>query len=300
MNSRRIIILLVAVVIAAVASMGLLSYVRNLETEATDVYQLEEVWVVQDTIPRGTPAQQVISSGLIALQQVPVEFMPASAIKDPAVELAGLVAVTDLPPSSVVVSGNFVAPGVVNTGITDRLEERGMVTLTFSLGQVNAAAYLIQPGDYVNILTTVGLTEEAEEGATDSEGNVVSVDGEEFNRESALYNQDARYIYQQAEVLAVASALPSDLGEDTTAEGEAAAGPPASGLITLALPPEAVQLMLSIGLDDLYLSLLPTNYEPQPLPPIDLDEFQLPGEDPERLTPYGPPSNQPQSTEEDQ
>lgn len=300
MNSRRIIILLVAVVIAAVASMGLLSYVRNLETEATDVYQLEEVWVVQDTIPRGTPAQQVISSGLIALQQVPVEFMPASAIKDPAVELAGLVAVTDLPPNSVVVSGNFVAPGVVNTGITDRLEERGMVTLTFSLGQVNAAAYLIQPGDYVNILTLVGLTDDEEE-STDTEGNVVSADGEEFNRENDLYNQDARYVYQQAEVLAVASALPSDLGENTTAEGdEAAAGPPASGLITLALPPEAVQLMLSIGLEDLYLSLLPTNYEPQPLPPINLDEFQLPGEDPERLTPYGPPSNQPQSTEEDQ
>ncbi len=279
--------------------MGLLSYVRNLETEATDVYQLEEVWVVQDTIPRGTPAQQVISSGLIALQQVPVEFMPASAIKDPAVELAGLVAVTDLPPSSVVVSGNFVAPGVVNTGITDRLEERGMVTLTFSLGQTNAAAYLIQPGDYVNILTLVGLVEE-EDDVTDSEGDVIATDGEEFNRESDLYNQDARYVYQQAEVLAVASALPSDLGENTTAEDGEPVGPPPSGLITLAVPPEAVQLMLSIGLDNLYLSLLPTNYEPQPLPPIDLDEFQLPGEDAERLTPYGPPSNQPQSTEEDQ
>ena len=45
-----------------------------------------------------------------------------------------------------------MTPNVVATGVTDRLEEKDMVTLTFTMGQVNAAAYLIEPGDFVNML----------------------------------------------------------------------------------------------------------------------------------------------------
>lgn len=298
MNSRRIIILLVAVVIAAAASLGLLSYVNNLETEASDSYQLQEVWVIQETIPRGTPAQQAISQNLIALQMVPVEYVPISAVREPDVELAGLVAVTDLPANAVIVTGNFVAPGVVNTGITDRLEERGMVTLTFTLDQVGAAAYLIEPGDYVNILTKSAFAGQEEDEEEDAEA-VEFVEGDPIVRDDDLYNADARYVYQKAEVLAVASNLTADLGEGTAADGEEVAVAP-SGLITLAVPPEAVQLMLSIGLDNLYLSLLPPNYVPYALPPIDLDETVLPGENGELLTPYGPPSLQPATSEEDQ
>jgi Flp pilus assembly protein CpaB len=298
-NSRRIIILLVAVVIAAAASLGLLSYVKGLEGEAYEGSQLESVWVVKDVIPKGTPAQQVISGGLIAQEEVPVEFRPATAIENPGEELAGLVAVTNLAPNSVLVTGNFVAPGVVNTGITDRLKERGMVTLTFTLDQVSAVAYLIEPGDHVNIMTKKSLAAEEEDtnGAEDS-AEVVGEDGT-VTRTEPLFTTDVRYLFQQVEVLAIGGALPSELGDTPAAEGEVAATG-GSGLITLAVPPEAAQLMLSIGIDSLYLSLLPANYVPYALPPIDLEQTVLPGEDVARLTPYGPPSGQPQTSEDEQ
>ena len=301
-NSRRIIILLVAVVIAAAASIGLLSYVKGLEGEAYEGSQLVEVWVVQEGIPKGTPAQQVISSGLIAVEEVPVEFKPLTAISNPNEELAGLVAVTNLAPNSVLVTGNFVAPGVVNTGITDRLKEKGLVTFTFQLDQVSAAAYLIEPGDFVNILTRKGIVE-------DELGDLVAPETateEDITREETrLFTTDARYLYQQVEVLAIASNLTSELGDTPAAEGEevAAAG---SGLITLALPPEAVQLILAVGSENLYLSLLPPNYQPTPLRPVFLDATVLPGEDldgadnPNLLTPYPNGRQDATTSEQDQ
>ncbi|MEM7340003.1 MAG: RcpC/CpaB family pilus assembly protein [Actinomycetota bacterium] len=293
MNSRRTIILIVAVAVGLLASFGLVNYVRNVEGAVYDNAEPEIVWAVRRPIAKGTTAEQAISQGLIYETEIPAEFKPATSIEDPSLELAGLVAVTDLPVNSPLVVGNFVAPDVVNTGITDRLEEDNLVTVTFNVDQVKGAAYLIEPGDHVNVLSVrpiddpdtfealaaEGLSEPADDAdgaaATSEEGGTI-----------ATYGYVARYLYQRAEVLAIDRSLAPDLGE-TEEEAEGTAGRN-GGLITLAVPPEAAQVILSIGVENLYLSLLPRTYEPVELPPLDYGNTVLPGEDPERLTPYGP------------
>ena len=283
MNSRRTIILIVAVVVGAIASFGLLNYVRGLETEAQKDAELAEVWVVNQPIARGTPGETAITGDFIVKQQVPVQFIPSTAITDPTVELANLVAVTDLAPNSTLVAGNFVTPGVITTGITDRLEEKDMVTFTMSLGQVEAAAYMIQPGDFINILT-VPNTEVDSEFVNDSavvDDSVTSAINE--LEELDPYKYQARYVYQMAEVLAIDKTLPADLGQTSTEEGAAAAGN--SGMITLAVPPEVVQLLLSVDPDTFYLSLAPSTYVPKALPLPDYGDL-LPAEEEGKLTPY--------------
>lgn len=289
MSSRRMIILIVAVVVAAVSAFGLLTYVRSIDDEANAQEQTVSVWFVTNPIPKGTPATDVIEQRLISLDDIPVRYAPPTAIQDPDEELNGLVAVTDLPPNSILVDGNFVLPSVVSTGITDRIEERGMVTVTFTVDQVGGAAFLVEPGDYVNILTEFAV--ERQDGATTEEQASPELQGsfatDQFvydRSESNIYAYDVRYVYQKAEVLAIDKSLAADLGEtsDPTAAGN-------RGLITLAVPPEALQIILGIGKSNLYLSLVPQNYEPYPLPPIDLktEADKLPGEDATRLTPYG-------------
>ncbi len=289
MNSRRTVILIVAVVVGAIASFGLLNYIRNVEGSVYDNAEPETVWVVRQSIAKGTTAEQALSQSLVYETEIPAAFRPATAIVDPETELAGLVAVADLPANAPLVTGNFVAPNVVNTGITDRLEEKGLVTVTFSLDQVKGAAYLIEPGDYVNVMSVKGLTQNssgAEESA--AEGEVVELgsglaaaglDG------SATYDYVSRYVYQRAEVLAIDKALTPDLGETAESAEPVARN---DGMITLAVPPEAVQVILSVGLENLYLSLVPSSYEPEALPPIDYGNTTLPGEDDQILTPYGP------------
>jgi hypothetical protein len=61
-------------------------------------------------------------------------------------------------------------------------------------------------------------------------------------------------------------------------------------MVTLAVPPEAVATILSVGMENLYLSLVPPDYVPAPVPPVDVNTSTLPGEDPTKLTPYGPDS----------
>lgn len=296
MNSRRTVILLIAIVVSAVSALGLSRYVQGLENDVYGDAALGNAWIVQSQIPKGTPSEQAVGQGLIELTEVPVEFIPSTAIVDPNAELNNLVAVVDLPAGSMLVSGNFVAPNVLSTGITDRLEERGMVTVTFPIDQVAGVAGFVQPGDFVNMLVVrplafAGEGEEVdpEEGGGTDNGDLPDL--EEFyenpipeSAELSLYTDNVRYFYQKAEVLAVGQSLPLDLGE-TAAEGEAAAAA-TGGVITLAVPPEVVQHVLAVGTQNLYLSLVPASYEPEALLPMDITELLYPAEDETRLTPY--------------
>lgn len=283
MKSRRTVILIVAVVVGAIAAFGLLNYVRNVEGSVYDNAQPETVWVVRQGVPKGTSAEQALTQGLLAQTQIPASFRPATAVVDPSTELAGLVAVTDLPANATVVAGNFVAPKVVNTGITDRLKEQGLVTVTFSVDQVRGAAYLIEPGDYVNILEVKSVA------AASSEGQSASAGANSGN--SNPYNYVSRYVYQRVQVLAIDKTLTPDLGQTSAAgakSGSADSQARNGGMITLAVPPEAVQTILSIGMENLYLSLIPDSYSPKPLAPLDYSKSLLPAADPNQLTPYGP------------
>lgn len=289
MNSRRAIILIVAIAVGALATAALFSYTRNLEDSVYAEQETATVWVVTQPIPKGTSAERAISEGFIAPAEVPVALKPGTSIADPSNELQGLVAVIDLPINHTLVVGNFVAPSVVATGITDRLKEseEPMVTVTFTVDQVGGVAYLLEPGDFVNVLYRYPL-EEAEEGDEEEPDILITEEGTDRSNANP-YNFDARYVYQRAEILAIDKDLPADLG-DEAAEGEAGAAAAAGnrGLITLLVPPESAQELLSIGIDNLYLSLVPPTYVPEAIAPLDLGQTVLPGEDSQRLTPYGP------------
>ena len=295
MNSRRTVILIVAVVVGALAAVGLLNYVKNAESTAGQEAAPVQMWVVKQVIPKGTPIETAIEGQLIGLDETAAKYRPATAVVDPATELAGLVAVTDLPVNMPVLTGSFVSPNIVNTGITDRLEERGLVTVTFTVDQARGAAYLIEPGDFVNVMaerewdtpffeedppiemTAAAVAELAAELEASDTTRPILTD---------LYPVDSRVVYQKAEVLAIGTSLVPDLGQ-TAAEAEQDDGDAINqSLVTLAVPPEAVQVILNVGRSNLYLSLVPDDYEPRPLPPLDPTTQVLPGEAEGRLTPY--------------
>ena len=295
MDSRRTIILVVAVVVGALAAVGLLNYVRNAESNAGEAGSPVDIWVVKQPIPKGTTAETAIEQQLIGQEEIPQKYRAATAIVEPTTELAGLVAVTDLAVNTQLVAGNFVSPTVIETGITDRLEDRGLVTVTFNVDQARGAAHLIEPGDFVNVLIErdwstpffeedppIDLTERAAaELAAELESNdairPILTD---------LFPVESRVVYQKAEVLAVGDSLVPDIGQQPGADEIEERNEANRGLITLAVPPEAVQVILDVGRDNIYLSLVPDDYEPRPLLPLDPTTQVLPGESDGRLTPY--------------
>ena len=232
MNSRRTVILIMAVVIGAVAALGVLSYVRSAETTADEAAAPVEMWVVKQPIPKGTSIEAVVEQGLIAKEQTAQKYRPATAVVDPVAELGGLVAITDLPVDLPLVTGTFASPTVVNTGITDRLEERGLVTVTFTVDQARGAAYLIEPGDFVNVLVerewdTPFFEEDPPIDVTPQALAELAANLEENDAIrpilTDLYPVESRVVYQKAEVLAVGSSLVPDIGQradETTNEAQ--------------------------------------------------------------------------------
>ena len=117
---------------------------------------------------------------------------------------------------------------------------------------------------------------------TDTAGNPLQVLDEETY---CSFANPSRYVFQRLEILAIGA-------RQTLAPGQTSTGAitPQGGAITFAVPSEAAQLLASIKADDVYLTLLPEDYEATPMRAltIELLEGPTPAEIPSCLTPYGP------------
>ncbi len=285
MSQRRTLILVAAIAIGALSSFLVWNYVNNVQDEAFDNAEQVPVYLVKQTVPRGTPGQE--AAAYIAKENIPRKFKPANAIVNPD-DLAGQVARGDLVPNQVVVADMFVDPSdpAARQSFAERLDQmRGedQVAVTLSLDQVRGVAGLIQPGDFVNIM----VTQVVQVGNGADDGGATPPAGEESA--DVLFAQQARTLYQKVEVLAVgqeAASLAGATAAPAPAEGEAAQAVDA-GLITLIVPARAAQYIASVPAEQVYLLLVARDYTPKAQEPIDLND-KLPGEDADQLTPYGP------------
>jgi hypothetical protein len=98
----------------------------------------------------------------------------------------------------------------------------------------------------------------------------------------------ARYLFQKVQILAIGQTRKLEPGETTATNADGSAVSSASsGLLTFALPALAAQQIASVEAGSFYLTLVPKDYQPTPLPALDINA-PLPGETADQLTPYGP------------
>lgn len=266
MGSRRVVILLVAVVVAAIAGVATYRYLNDVRQSADKKANLVPVFVVDRPIARGTPAATAIAKGLVKLDQVEEKLRPPNALVGDLGALRGLVAVIDLPPGQVLVPGLFVKPAVAQ-GTLSRQLANGDVAVTVSADGVRGVASNVVPGDYVDLLVLA---------------TPVKADG------TPAAPQHLRFLYQNVKVLAIGTsgATPA-VGSTTPSAAPAAAG---SGLITFEVPPYAAEKIafasLGLGLGPsgaggaggsggasgggLYLVLVPPGNQATSVPPVDV------------------------------
>ena len=279
MSQRRTLILVVAIAIGALASFLVWNYVNNVKDTAFNNAEQVPVYLVKQAVPRGTPGLE--AQAYITKENIPRKFKPGNAIT--ALEdISGKVAVGDLVPNQVVVSDMFVDasdPSAISTFAEKlrRIRNQDQTAITISVDQVHGVAGLVQPGDYVNILikpVVPGL-----DLVTSGSGTAEAEGGDAVG---------ARYLYQKVEVLAVGKdALPQAGSATTTPEAGAPAETVDSGLITLIVPTEAAQYIVSMDPATIYLVLVARDYKVVPLPPLSRVPA-TPGEDSAKVTPYGP------------
>lgn len=279
MSQRRTLILVAAIAIGALASFLVWNYVNGVQDEAFNNAEQVPVYLVKESIPRGTPGLD--AAQMIVKENIPRKFKPSNAITS-IEDISGKVAVSDLVPNQVVVSDMFVdaSDPLARATFAERLTKVGgskdkpaedQVAISINVDSVHGVAGLIQPGDYVNIMMA---PRSSADGASTKNGTTF----------------DARYLYQKAIVLAVgqnavpqagaaASATPSEDPNAAQPENNA-------GLITLMVPAKAAQYIASVEPSLIYLTLVARDYKPETQAPID-NGAPLPAEDGSQLTPYG-------------
>ena len=283
MSQRRTLILIAAIAIGALASFLVWNYVGGIQDQAYNDAERVKVFLVKAPIPRGTSGQ--VAQASIVEESIPKKFKLANAIVS-LDDISGRVAKSDLVPNQVVVSDMFVEatdPEAASSFADNliKIQNKDQTTFTMNVDDVRGVNGLIVPGDYVNVM--VQNFSEATGGSPDdaSGGGTVSA-------------EQARFLYQKVQVLAVdyltvgdanaaAAAAPAEGGADAAA---APAAPVQSGMVTLIVPPETAQVLLSVPTGSIYLTLVSKDYEPKPTGEIDIST--LPSDNPRILTPYGP------------
>ena len=229
MGSRRTLIVVVAIVLAALAAATTFVYVRGIEDRAFRGAELVEVFVLSADIPRGMPGEQAANE-FVKASKVPRDFYPGNALTA-LDQLAGKVSLAPLAANTILVEGHFVDPRQAQVTFSQKIPA-GRVAITVSVDQVRGVAGLLVPGDKVNILVADG-------GAQ-------------------------RVLFQNVDIIAIGTTAAPQAGET-----EAVANPGSGLITFAVPPDVASKIAYAATQSGgLYLTLVPTDNQPVTVPPV--------------------------------
>ncbi|WP_306231502.1 Flp pilus assembly protein CpaB [Agrococcus beijingensis] len=155
---RRLIIALVALLIAALGGLLTFLYAANADARAMARVQPTQVLVVAEAIPAGTPAEGIVRS--VALSEVPAAAVVPGALDDLS-SLSGMVTTTELQVGEQLLSSRFDAPRSVarEFEVPPDLHQ-----LSIQLDGQRVIGGELHPGDTVGIFVSGSLTEVAADG----------------------------------------------------------------------------------------------------------------------------------------
>ena len=232
--SRRTIALIASVVLAAIATIAIVSYLRGVEEEVRGEAEPVDVFVAKDTNPAGTIGYSAIAQALIAPETIPRSVAPLDAITS-LDEIRGRVAAVPIFPNEVIVNPRFVAPGQAGGALT--IPDRH-VAMSVEVDVPPGVAGFVRQGDHVSLIAHLLL--------------------QAANQQTEI--PTSRFVVQDIEVLAVGRRIVTETEqgqEESTQQGEGRL------LFTIAVTPaEAERIAFVINEGSLYFTLLPEGFSP--------------------------------------
>ena len=150
---RRILIITVAILLAALGTVSVLAYVHQANTRAVEGLKAVSVLVAQGAIPSGMPAGQALRDGLLGSEKLPVASVPADAVRSISPDLAGLVTSAPLQSGQLLLRPMLVAATQVTGGVAI---PKGMVAVTIQICLSEAVAGYVTAGSEVAVFDTYG------------------------------------------------------------------------------------------------------------------------------------------------
>ena len=249
---RRLLIIVLALILAAVGTSGVLAYVQGANARAIAGMKAVSVLVAQKKITSGTTAGSALHSGLLASQTLPASSVPANALSAITGDMASLVLSADLQPGQLLLRPMLVTAAQTTSGLAI---PPGMMALTLSFCLPEVVAGAVQPGSQVAVFDTVGFNTGSPISAAPGCAGAHTQTGGTIK---------TRVVLQRAEVLSVGTAPAGGTASTSTTSALSGSSSTSSGqtgsLVTLAVTQaQAEQLiqMTETGLP--YLALLTTS-----------------------------------------
>lgn len=238
--SKRIGGLMLAVVLATLATAALISYVHALENRAFSGVQTVEIYVARDAIPAGMSAETAVQRALIAPTAIPRKVMADGAVAS-LEEIRGKVAAVTILKGEQIVSGRFVSPATAGGGLEI---PAGRQAMAVAVEGPPGVAGFVQPGAHVSILAHLDVP-------AGTKGAGVA---------------RAQFLLQDVSVLAVGQrATTTDTGSRSVARQSRTTDDRV--LLTLAVSPaQAEKLAFALFEGDVYFTLLPPDQAPTKTP----------------------------------
>lgn len=224
----RIVGAVIAVLLAVVGTVILVSYVNAADERAMAGTETVNVLVVSNAIAAGTPAAQLTES--ISEQAVPARIVPTDAVTNLS-ELDGLVSTVDLVPGEQLLSSRFADPDALADSDSIPVPE-GMQEFTILLEPQRVVGGQLAAGDTVGVFVSLDVGPDEAEPVT-------------------------KLIMHKVLITAI-QGLGTAVPDETTEETGTAPIPPGSVLVTLArTAPDAEKLVFAQEFGRIWLSKEP-------------------------------------------
>jgi len=239
----RLIALILAIALAAVATFALRDWLKGVEEDRLAEVELVQVLVARTNVAAGTSVEDAIALGAFDTAEYPRDTLPPTVITDLS-QVAGLVVATPLLQGDILQPARFASVADVGAFLEIPAD---MQAISFEVTVTEGVANFINPGDHVNILAHI-IPADTEQQATTVDPTVV--------QPIASDEEITRVLLQDVQVLQVGQrvTLTNEQGQrsDGISRGES------SVMLTVAVTAvDAERVAYAVRAAALYLTLLP-------------------------------------------
>jgi pilus assembly protein CpaB len=241
----KLLIVVVALILAGVAATLAMNYVSSARTEVASDSKPVEILVAKEDIPRGISAEELLAKDMVAMEQVPQRFVAAGAISSSRA-IEGQVLNNPLTRGEQLTSARFATPSAAGLAYSI---PREYVAISIPVDEVKGISGLVRPGDHIAMFATFAPGPNGEENIT------------------KLLLADAK-VLAVGTALSAESAAPPEGTKTSTLGGATREEEVAPHTMTLSVSPkDAARIVFAEETGKVWVTLLPATAEASPKAP---------------------------------
>jgi pilus assembly protein CpaB len=280
---RRTLVLIVALLLAAVATFAVWNFLSGVEDEAAAGREYQVVFRATETLAEGTSGSAVLDQLRYEEGDEETRNVPLNAVQSlPELEatLEGRVAAGPISAGQILTTDQWVEVTAEIRPLAERIPE-GKQAITISADQTRGVNGFIEPGDRVNVIVTIDVEIDvpAEEEIILGEVQEEPPPGEEQTAERTVTKTFTRFVLQGLPVLAVGRDIRPEEDEPTevvvapVAEGEEAPEVQTGQLTLEVTADQAERLVYAHEKGSVWLTLVPEDFVEVPTEGVTIENL---------------------------